>query len=185
MRVRDSGMPDEDYWESLFDVPAVLARLRLAEFHNVAEFGCGYGTFTEPLARLIDGRLYAFDIDPVMVERTRARCRDLPVHCEERDVLSLGFGISVDAVLLFNILHCQEPVALLQLAADALHQEGRVVAIHWQYAKTPRGPSLDVRPKPHQIAEWAECAGLTLDGGIIDLPPWHFGMRFKLPPAHV
>ncbi len=75
MRVRDSGMPEEAYWESLFDVPTVLARLRLHEFHDVAEFGCGYGTFSEPIARLIAGELHTFDIDPAMVARTRERCR--------------------------------------------------------------------------------------------------------------
>lgn len=27
MKVRDSGMPDESYWESLFDVPLIIERM--------------------------------------------------------------------------------------------------------------------------------------------------------------
>lgn len=104
MRVRDSGMPDESYWECLVDAPLTVTRLGVGRFTDVAELGCGYGTFTEPIARAIGGTFYAYDIDPTMVARTRDRVRGLPVVCETRDVVAAGFGISVDAVLLFNIL---------------------------------------------------------------------------------
>jgi SAM-dependent methyltransferase len=79
MKLRDSGMPDEAYWESLFDVPLVLARLGIdGSLDDVAELGCGYGTFSMPVARAIRGRLYTFDIDPAMVARTRERADELP-----------------------------------------------------------------------------------------------------------
>lgn len=72
MKLRDSGMPDQAYWETLFDVPLILAQLGIgATVRDVAEFGCGYGTFTLPIAQAISGTLYTFDIDPAMVERTR------------------------------------------------------------------------------------------------------------------
>jgi hypothetical protein len=41
MKTRDSGMPDERYWESLFDVPLILSRLGVGKFNDVAELGCG------------------------------------------------------------------------------------------------------------------------------------------------
>ena len=50
--------------------------------------------------------------------------------------------------------------------------------MHWNYdPTTPRGPSMDIRPRPEQCAEWALEAGFRLrDPGIIDLPPFHYGM---------
>jgi hypothetical protein len=39
-----------------------------------------------------------------------------------------------------------------------------------------RGPAPDIRPTPRQIIDWAGEAGLTTDN-VIDLPPWHFGLR--------
>src|SRR5437870_2976369 len=107
MKIRDSGMPDEPYWESLFDVPLILSRLSIDAFHDVAELGCGYGTFTVPIAKRIGGTLYTFDIDPEMIARTRERAKSLPIVCEQRDVMESGFGVEVDAVVLFNILHCE------------------------------------------------------------------------------
>ncbi|WP_442485342.1 class I SAM-dependent methyltransferase [Aeoliella sp. SH292] len=184
MRVRDSGMPEEEFWESLFDVPLILDRLGInhlgtGRFHDVAELGCGYGTFTVPIAQAITGKLYTFDIDPAMLVRTRERGQGLSIECQERDVVQHGFGVEVDAVLLFNILHCESPVDLLRHAAGALRPGGEVLIIHWQHGETPRGPSLDIRPRPKQIAEWATVAGLATASEPIDLPPWHYGMVCK------
>jgi SAM-dependent methyltransferase len=183
MRIRDSEMPDESYWESLFDVPLILTRLGIYKFHDIAELGCGYGTFSIPIAKTISGTLYTFDVDPEMVSRTMARRAGLNVVCEIRDVVELGFGVEVDAVLLFNILHCEQPVELLLLARNALRHAGEVLVIHWRQGQTPRGPAQDIRPRPEQIILWASQAGLRPASEVIDLPPWHFGLRFTVDGA--
>jgi SAM-dependent methyltransferase len=169
-------MPDEAYWESLFDVPLILSRLCIAQYHDVAELGCGYGTFSIPVAKAIRGTLYTFDIDDEMVARTKERVGDRRIVCAHRDVMESGFGVRVDAVMLFNILHCERPIELLKHAAAT---GGDVLVIHWRHADTPRGPSLEIRPRPEQIINWGREAGLTLRGGVTDLPPWHFGLTFS------
>ncbi len=120
-----------------------------------------------------------------MVEATTRRARDAGlgnVAVERRDVLTDGFGLpagSQDACLLFNILHHDDPVGLLALAAEVVRPGGRVLVIHWRHdASTPRGPDLSIRPRPEEIGEWAAATGvLGVDGGVIDLPPWHYGLR--------
>jgi SAM-dependent methyltransferase len=170
-------MPDEAYWESLFDVPLIISHLGIDQFHDVAELGCGYGTFSIPVARAISGTLYTFDIESEMVARTKERAAGLRVICSQRDVMECGFGVTADAVLLFNILHCELPTKLFQHAADALKSGGEVLAIHWRYGLTPRGPDLEIRPRPRQLIEWSSAAGLKAVGEVIDLPPWHYGVR--------
>lgn len=65
MKVRESGMPDEAYWETLFDVDLILDRLGIDfQMPKVVEFGCGYGTFTIPVAQRISGILTTVDVDP-------------------------------------------------------------------------------------------------------------------------
>jgi SAM-dependent methyltransferase len=179
MKVRDSGMPEETYWESLFDIPAILAWMDLSPTHSVAELGCGYGTFTVPIASAIEGVVYAFDIDPAMLARTREREATRRVECRRRDVLADGFGVRADRVLLFNILHCDNPIGLLMEAAEALTTDGQVHVIHWQHRDTPRGPDLAIRPKPHQVIEWASEAGLTPVEAVRELPPWHYGIKLR------
>lgn len=193
MKLRDSGMPDEAYWETLLDVPLILDRLGIATLQSsaatgdVAELGCGFGTFSLPIARRISGTLRTFDIEPAMVARTQARAAAAGlsnVVCEVRDVFADGFGCddaSQEACLLFNILHCEHPVRLLGEAARIVRPGGWVLAIHWRHdPATPRGPALAIRPRPEQIAGWAaETGALAPVGVTIDLPPWHYGLRFR------
>jgi SAM-dependent methyltransferase len=183
MKVPESGMPEEHYWESLFDVPLILDRLKIDRtLEHVAELGCGYGTFTLPVARRIRGMIFTRDIEPTMMARTLARAADNHVsniNAELRDVLSSGFGLepeSCDAVLLFNILHLPNPQDLLRPAAEVLRPGGRVLAIHWRSdLTTPRGPPLHLRPQPSDAAGWAQATGLRV-AAKVDLPPWHFGV---------
>ncbi len=192
MKLRESGMPEEAYWETLFDVGLILDRLGIdARLRDVVELGCGYGTFTLPVARRIAGVVRTFDIEPEMVARTRQRAAEAKlanIVCERRDVLADGFGVadeSQDACLLFNILHCQEPEILLSMAARAVHPLGWVLVVHWRYdPATPRGPGLQIRPRPDQIREWArQTCLLEADSPVLDLPPWHYGIRFQSDTA--
>jgi SAM-dependent methyltransferase len=188
MRFRESGMPEEAYWESLFDVPLILDRLQIdARLRDVVELGCGYGTFTIPVARRISGTLTALEIDPAMIERTRERAAAAGVRnlrLAEGDMLAVGFGCeagSQDGCLLFNILHGEEPVRVLAEAARVVRPGGAVLITHWRYdPATPRGPSLEIRPRPEHILEWATSSGLLATAGpAIDLPPWHYGLRLE------
>ncbi len=176
-------MPEEAYWESLFDIPLILDRLGIDRtVEHVAELGCGYGTFTLPVARRIRGTAFTFDIEPAMIARTEARAAAEGlgnVRAMLRDVLAAGFGLeprSCDAVLLFNILHFPQAEGLVRKAAEVLRPGGRVLAIHWRSdPATPRGPPLHVRPKPSDAERWAKAAGLTVTA-TVELPPWHFGV---------
>lgn len=176
-------MPEEAYWESLFDIPLILDRLTIdGAVEHVAELGCGYGTFTLPVARRIRGSVFSFDIEPAMIARTRGRAADEGVgniDVSLRDVLASGFGLAsgcCDAVLLFNILHFPQPEELVRKAAEALRPGGRVLAIHWRSdLTTPRGPPMPLRPKPADARHWAEAASLMLTT-THELPPWHFGI---------
>jgi SAM-dependent methyltransferase len=187
MRLRESGMPEEQYWESLFDVELILDRLGIdATVGDVAELGCGYGTFTVPVARRIRGVIETCDIEPAMVERTIRRAREAGlsnVRAEVRDVLAGGFGgppQTKDACLLFNILHGEQPEELLAHAARVVCPGGRVLVVHWRYdPATPRGPNLAIRPRSEQIIAWAQATGvLQFVPPVLDLPPWHYGLRF-------
>jgi SAM-dependent methyltransferase len=186
MKLRDSGMPEQTYWESLLDVPLILNRFELGpECGDVAELGCGYGTFTAQIAARIRGRVHAYDIDPRMVELTRERVTAAGrtnVRVVLRDVLESGFDLdasSCDVVLLFNILHGERPVDLLREAARILRPAGTVAVIHWRTdIDTPRGPTADIRPSAAQIAAWADETGvLTQAAEAFDLPPWHYGLE--------
>ena len=180
-------MPEQGYWEALFDIDCILDAFAIGPGTGaVAELGCGYGTFTIPVATRTRAKVYAFDIDPDMVETTRQRAASrslLEIVVERRDVFNDGFGLpeaSCGACLLFNILHGEFPVRMLREASRVVREGGIIAVIHWRRdIATPRGPSMDIRPSAEQIAAWgAEVNGLALASAPVLLPPWHFGVAF-------
>jgi SAM-dependent methyltransferase len=188
MKLRESGMPAQDYWETLFDVSGILDAFGLgAQTGNVVELGCGYGTFTIPTAQRVKGQVSAVDIDPEMVAVTRRRAAEAGisnVRAERRDVVASGFGVvdaSCDAALLFNILHGENPHDLIAAAKKTLRPDGLIAVIHWRTdIATPRGPSAAIRPAPEQIVTWAKESGLLM-AATMRLPPWHYGVALRMP----
>ena len=125
-----------------------------------------------------------------MIAATESRVRDTGVTnvaLSHRDVIGGGFGLpagSVDAVLLFNILHAENPTELLRASAEVVSRNGRVLLIHWRSdIVTPRGPELSIRPRPEQVIAWGKDAGLlAAHAGPVTLPPWHFGVALSPRP---
>lgn len=178
-------MPAADQWEAFFDPDRLWDALVPEPLTgDVIEFGCGYGTFTVPAARNLKGTVYALDIEPAMIEATAMRAAQAGVPnvvVELRDFLSDGCGResqSMSMALLFNILHIQDPVRLLQEAYRVLRPGGLVAVIHWNHdLRTPRGPPLEIRPRPEQCRRWGEEAGLSwVRNEALPGSPWHWGM---------
>lgn len=189
-KIRDSGMPEEDYWNSLFKVDEILNAFQVGpEIDSVVDFGAGYGTFSLPVAQRVSGVVYAIDIELELLSRLFQKALKqgiLNVIPRRRDIVEQGTGCadsSIDLVLLFNILHCQHPEFLLDESFRVLRPGGRLAVLHWvSHLKTPRGPDLSIRPTPEQCIEWSERAGFSFDPeNHLDVGLWHFGLMFTKP----
>jgi SAM-dependent methyltransferase len=185
---RESGMPDEAYWQTFFNPECIVSKLDCSG-GDMVEFGSGYGLFTVPAAKLVSGTVYALDIDPKMVAATKAHVRDagcLNVVAQERDFLAAGSGRpdnSAAYAMLFNILHIAEAQELLRETYRVLAPGGKVGVIHWKPDETtPRGPSLSIRPTPEQCREWAQRAGFRfVRNESLCCCSWHWGMVLEKP----
>ncbi|MDO8731525.1 MAG: class I SAM-dependent methyltransferase [Actinomycetota bacterium] len=186
MKGRESGMPDEAYWASFFEAEIAVDRLIESVVDgNVIEFGCGYGSFTVSAARRTTGQVIALDIEPKMVEivRQKAATLNLPnIQAEVRDFVAHGTGVATGSqahAMIFNLLHLEQPVALLREAYRTLQDGGALSVIHWRSdIQTPRGPSLEIRPTPEQCRMWMAEAGFRAIESV-DLQsccPFHFGL---------
>lgn len=81
----------------------------------MVEIGYGYGTFTIKSAKLIKGKLYAFDIEKEMIDIVKQKLKNEKIENvipEQRDILTRATGLAenpIDYVMLFNILHHESP----------------------------------------------------------------------------
>jgi SAM-dependent methyltransferase len=184
MKTRESGMPEEERWKSFFDPDLILSELGLDRTcQTVVDLGCGYGTFSIPAAQRISGKVFAIDIDLLMVAACQTKAEEVGLSniiWQQRDFVTDGTGMpdqSADFVMLFNILHAENPVDLIKEVYRILVPGGKVGIIHWNYdPTTPRGPSMNIRPRPEQCQAWAQAAGFELLKPMIDFPPYHYGM---------
>ena len=184
MKVRESGMPEEEIWSKFFDVDLIFSELEInSSIQDMAEVGCGYGTFTIPTAKYIKGNLYSFDIEDEMIAIVKQKLKSealTNVILFERDVLSHSTGLpenSMDYVMLFNIMHHHSPENFLNEAYRILKPMGKIGIIHWRSdIDTPRGPDLSIRPNPEEITEKLDLAKFKIKKPAFWLPPYHYGI---------
>ena len=189
MKIREGGMPDEQRWDEFFDTDAILNGLEIQGLVGaIVDLGCGYGTFTIPAARKNRGLIYALDIEAEMIQAVQKKAREAGLEnviAVQRDFMETGTGLpdnGCEYVMLFNILHAEDPLKILSEASRILAPGGKVGVIHWNHdATTPRGPSLNIRPRPEQCQDWLRQAGFELVKPNLDLPPYHYGILGQKP----
>jgi SAM-dependent methyltransferase len=84
IKLRESGMPYEKAWTRFFAPTRALRLLGLSKNTlDVVDFGCGYGTFTIPAARIVRGKVFASDIEPEMrnIVEKKAKRNNIEPRC--------------------------------------------------------------------------------------------------------
>lgn len=158
--IRESGMPGEGCWRSLFDMEDILQFFEIdGDVFQVAEFACGYGTFSKAIAERISGTLYGCELEKTTFEICKAQCSEYKnIILSQQDCFQTDWPSEhFDRVLLFNILHCEKPRLLLQEAKRILHPEGKIAILLWRTdVPTPRGPPRIMRPTIEQVLKWLQ-----------------------------
>ena len=154
----------------------------VSDLKSVVDLGCGFGTFSIPASQMTNGKIHAFDIDPEMIGQLQIKInqqaiKNIDLHLT--DFIAEGSGFednSIDYVMLFNILHHYNPHQIFHEVYRILKPNAKVGIIHWRSdIPTPRGPQLDIRPKPEQCKQWAAETGFAVLSEIL-IEPYHFGI---------
>jgi SAM-dependent methyltransferase len=189
MKFRESGMPTEIIWDTFFDTGSVIKEMEIESSRKtLIDIGCGYGTFLIPASKTVGGSIIGIDIDDAMIDVCRQKIlknnlENVSLICGDISDLKVLKSLeyargNIDYITMFNILHCENPTGLLKRAYDFLDEQGTVGIIHWIYGDTPRGPSMDIRPRQNDIIEWATDVGFSLHKET-DLLPYHYGILLR------
>jgi ubiquinone/menaquinone biosynthesis C-methylase UbiE len=187
MKFRETVMPDEQTWNSFFDPLHILRQMEINKVKTLMDIGCGYGTFLVPAAKLVESKVIGIDIEKAMIDVCKSKMQEREyqkIGLVHGDILTSEtlqylqqYKGQVDYITLFNILHCEQPLELLTLAYSILADNGKIGVIHWKYGNTPVGPSMEIRPTPALIYNWALEVGFASEK-YVELPPYHYGMVF-------
>ena len=158
--------PDRDAWQR---PEQVMDALSIGDGSVVADLGAGGGWFTVRLARRVgpNGRVYAEDIQPQMIEVIKRRMqRELLTNVVTKLGTAKDPGLdpgSLDAVLIVDAHpEVEDPVALLRNVAKALKPNGVIGIVNFKKDGGGPGPPMEERVDPEQVIADARAAGLEL-----------------------
>lgn len=190
-----TSMPDRDWWTALWPHPEeVLRAVGIRPGMTVLDLCCGDGYFTAPLAKLVEGKVIALDIDCGMLDRAKAEVARIGATVQRwicADALALSQHLSepVDFVLIANTFHgVPDQEGLAGAVKAVLRPDGIFAVINWNPARRedtpvlgqPRGPRPAMRMSPEAVAAVVVPAGFQ-PLQVIQLPPYHYGFLFTAP----
>ena len=119
---------------------AILEQLDISDKAKIADFGCGNGYFSVPLAKITQqGKVYAIDIIKETLEAVKSKAvlegvfniETLHRNLEVPGGSKLGDG-SINFVLMRNILfQSQKKERIVREARRVLKENGQLVLIEW------------------------------------------------------
>lgn len=130
----DEGIFDEFAPEELAVAKELLEQMNIKSGDKLAEAGCGAGRLTEMLAELVgpEGKVFAFDISPRMVERCRQRGlpSQVEIACASATRIPVGDG-EFDVVVCHNTFpHFEDKLAALREFHRVLREGGVLWIVH-------------------------------------------------------
>jgi ubiquinone/menaquinone biosynthesis C-methylase UbiE len=187
-----TAMPDADCWQALWPDPVkVLVEMGVPPGTTAVDLCCGDGLFTVALAG-IAGRVYAIDIDPDLLDRTRARIAAAgATNCRfaVADAMRVDGVVPepVDYVFLANTFHGVPDQRRLARAVTTILQPcGQFGIVNWHRRPReetavlgqPRGPKTEMRMEVRDVTAVVVPGGLVLNR-TVELPPYHYGAVFR------
>lgn len=188
-----TSMPDRDWWSALWPDPqGMLRALGITPGMTVLDLCCGDGYFTAPMAKLVEGKVYALDLDESMIEMARAETARQRVSVQKwihADALDVAGHLpeKIDYVLMANTFHgVPDQLALVRAVRSVLAAEGLFGIVNWKAQPReettvlgqPRGPKSEMRMPPATLAAIVE-AGDFIAQATVELPPYHYGVVFR------
>jgi FkbM family methyltransferase len=157
-----------------------ISVLRVAKGSTVADIGAGSGYMTVKLARKVgpEGRVYAVDIQPGMLELVKKR-----IDKARLDNVTVVLGAvddprlpeqALDLALMVDVYHeLSQPQVMLRRLRDAIKPDGRLVLVEYR----GEDPDVPIRPEHKMTVAVArlevEAEGYTLTQTSEVLPQQH------------
>jgi len=189
----NSSKQENSKRESFFNVKfvdpqSIIDQLEISLGMTVADFGCGAGFFSLPIAKKVgeEGRVYALDVIPAKLESVESQAKTLNltniiaqrVNLEVPEGSKLG-AESVDWVIMKDILFQNKGKdKILEEAKRVLKKGGQALIIEWNKEDTNIGPEKELRIFKETLVDLARKNGWTVNKEI-EVGDFHYSLILK------
>ncbi len=164
----------------------ILSQLDLHDSMEVADFGCGNGYFSIPLAKVVvNGNVYALDVIKETLEavESQANLKGIEniktIHCNLEILNNSKLeNESMDLVLMRNILfQSQKKAEIIKEANRVLKPNGKLILLEWIPGSSMAPKKGELISKDEAI-ELMKAEEIELDKELI-LDNQHYGLIFE------
>jgi ubiquinone/menaquinone biosynthesis C-methylase UbiE len=189
----NSSKQESSQRESFFDMKfadpqSIVNQLEIDSGMSVADFGCGAGFFSLPIAKKVgeEGKVYALDVlsDKLEAVQSQAKILNLTNIITQRVNLEAPGGSkleaeSVDWVIMKDMLFQNKGKdKILEEAKRILKKGGQVLIIEWNKEDSSIGPEKELRIFKETLVDLSKQNGWTMDREI-EVGTFHYGLILK------
>ncbi len=166
----------------------ILTELEIKTPAKIADFGCGHGYFSIPLANVVgeEGVIYAVDILQDALNEVRSKAQQLGIKNIEtiRGNLEVPGGSklpgnSCDMVLLANILYqSQKKNDIIKEADRVIKHGGSLIIIDWQITGQNLTADSGWRISQGEAQRLVQAENFSFEREF-DAGKYHYGLIFK------
>jgi len=172
----------------LIEAAKLFQVLALKPWFTVLDMGCGPGTYSMAMAKIIGdgGRVHAVDLWAEGIERLKERVerRGLknvwPMVADVSRALPLS-GESMDLILMATVLHDLKEAGVqdgaLAEARRLLKRHGTFAVVEFKKMPGPPGPPISIRLSPDDVTALVEPFGFARTG-LHEVGPYNYLMTF-------
>lgn len=182
---KDNSQSNQPFSVRFIDPEAIVEKLGLASGSVVADFGCGSGYFSLPIAKKIgeQGIVYALDILPSSLETVSSQAKVAGVTNIlarranlEREGGSKLADKSCDWVVMKDMLfQNKNKTVILSEARRILKDHGKVLLIEWSDNDASIGPDKSLRISKEALVDVIQKSGLGISDELA-VSNFHYGL---------
>ncbi len=145
----------------------LLELIPIRKTDSILDLGAGTGYFTIPAAMMTDGKVFALDVEPKMLEELKTRLEQHHVQNVELvdgAIESIPLeNETVDHVIASFVMHEVEPLTKgISEIRRVLKPGGHCFCLEWEKTPSDSGPPLEHRIHSNDMKQAFQDAGLTV-----------------------
>jgi ubiquinone/menaquinone biosynthesis C-methylase UbiE len=177
---------------NFIDPEKIIKQLNIGQGNVIADFGCGSGYFSLPLAQKVgdDGKVYCLDVLTQALETVASKAKIMGITTLETSRVNLeklnGSKLpdgSVDWVIMKDMLfQNKNKEIILSEAKRVLRPGGKLLIVEWNDHSAAVGPESNVRVSQDEVLKLTEAQNMKKIQEI-EAGDFHYSIVFAKPLA--